>query len=57
MDWGRKWIVDFNNRKTQLVLFDRSNNTGTIAVKIDRYVFVEKWTFQMLGFSFSSKLD
>ena len=30
--WGRKWLVDFNAGKTQLVLFDQSNtsaiNTG-----------------------------
>ena len=26
--WGRKWLVDFNAGKTQLVSFDRSNNTG-----------------------------
>ena len=26
VDWGRKWLVDFNARKTQLVSFDRSNN-------------------------------
>ena len=26
VDWGRKWLVDFNAGKTQLVLFDRSNN-------------------------------
>ena len=57
MDWGRKWIVDFNNRKTQLVLFDRSNNTGTIAVKMDGSVLEEKSSLTMLGFSFSSKLD
>ena len=25
MDWGREWLVDFNVRKTQLVLFDWSN--------------------------------
>ena len=35
MDWGRKWLVDFNAGKTQLVSFDRSKNTGTIDVKID----------------------
>ena len=35
VDWGRKWLVDFNAGKTQLVLFDRSNNTGAIYVKID----------------------
>ena len=26
MDWGRKWLINFNDGKTQLVLFDRSNN-------------------------------
>ena len=28
MDWGRKWLVDCNAGKSQLVLFERSNNTG-----------------------------
>ena len=28
VDWGRKWLVDFNAGKTQLVSFDRSNNTN-----------------------------
>ena len=32
LDWGRKWIVDFNAGKTQLVSFDRSNNTRAIDV-------------------------
>ena len=35
VDWGRKWLVDFNAEKTQLVLFDRSNKTGAIDVKIN----------------------
>ena len=35
MDWGRKWLVDFNAGKTQLVSFDRSNNTGATDVKMD----------------------
>ena len=35
VDWGKKWLVDFNAGKTQLVLFDRSNNNGSIDVKID----------------------
>ena len=35
VDWGRKWLVDFNAGRTQLVLFDRSNNTGAIDVKMD----------------------
>ena len=57
MDWGRKWLVDFNAGKTQLVSFDRSNNTGAIDVKMDGSVLEEKSCFKMLGLSFSSKLD
>ena len=57
MDWGRKWLVDFNAGKTQLVLFDRSNNTGAIDVKMDGSVLEEKSSFKMLGLTFSSKLD
>ena len=33
VDWGRKWLADFNARKTQLVSFDWYNNTGAIDVK------------------------
>ena len=25
VDWGRKWLVDFNAGKSQLILFDRSS--------------------------------
>ena len=35
VDWGRKWLVDFNGGKTHLVLFDSSKNTGAIDVKMD----------------------
>ena len=35
MNRGSKWLVDFNAGKTQLVSFDRSNNTGAIDVKTD----------------------
>ena len=30
VEWGRKWLVDFNTRKTQPVSSDQSNNTGAI---------------------------
>ena len=43
MDWGRKWLVNFNAGKT-LVSFDWSKNTGAIDVKMD-------------GLTFSSKFD
>ena len=33
VEWGRKWLVDFNAGKTQLVLFEQSNNAGAIDVK------------------------
>ena len=56
-DKGRKWLIDFNVRKTQLVLFVRSNNTGAINVKMDGSVLDEKSSFIMLGLTYSSKLD
>ena len=54
---GRKWLVNFNAGKTQLVSFDRSNNIGAIDVKMDGSVLEEKSSFKMLGLSFSSKMD
>ena len=57
MDWGKKWLVDFNAGKTQLVSFDRSNNNGSIDVKMDGSVLEEKSSFKMLGLTFCSKLD
>ena len=57
VDWGRKWLVDFNAGKTQLVSCDRSNNTGTIDVEMDGSVLEEKSSFKMLGLIFSSKVD
>ena len=41
VDWGRKWLVDFNAGKTQLVSLDLSNNTGAIDVKMDRSALEE----------------
>ena len=57
VDWGRKWLVDFNAGKIQLVSFNRSKNTGAIDVKMDGSVLEEKTSFKMLGLTFSSKLD
>ena len=42
VDWGKKWLVDFNVEKTQLVLFDWSNNNGWIDVKVDGSALEEK---------------
>ena len=54
---SKKWLVDFNAGKTQLVSFDWSNNNGSIDVKIDGCALEEKSSFKMLGLTFSSKLD
>ena len=42
VDWGNMWLVDFNPGKTQLVLFDWSNNNGFIDVKMDESALEEK---------------
>ena len=57
IDWGKKWLVDFSTGKTLLVLFDQSNNNGSIDVKMDESVLEEKSSFKMLGLTFSSKWD
>ena len=57
VDWGKNWLVNFNAGKTQLVLFDWSNNNGSIDVKMDGSVLEEKSSFKMLGLTFSLKLD
>ena len=57
MDWGKKWLVDFDAEKTQMVSFDWYNNNGSICVKMDRSVLEEKSSFEKLGLTFSSKLD
>ena len=54
VDWGRIWLVVFNAEKTQLALFDQSNDTGTIDVKMDGSVLEERSSFKMLGLTFSS---
>ena len=55
-DWDRKKLVDFNAGKTQVVSFDRSNNTGAIGIEMDGSVLEEKSSFKRLGLTFSSKL-
>ena len=57
VDWGRKWLVDFNAGKTQLVSFDWSKNADAIDVKMDGSVLDEKSSFKMLGLTLSSKLE
>ena len=53
MEWGRKWLVDFD----ATCLFDRSDNTGAIDVKMNRSVLQEKPSFKIMGLFFPTKLD
>ena len=57
MDWGKKWLVDFNAGEIQLVSFDQPNNNGSIDVKMDGSALDKKSYFKMLGLTYSSKLD
>ena len=57
MEWGKKWHLDLNTGKTQLVWFDRSNNSGSIDVKMNGSGLEEKSSFKILGLTFSSELD
>ena len=45
VDWGKKWLVDFNAVKTQLVSFDQSNNNASIDVKVDGSILEKKIIF------------
>ena len=47
------WLQCWKN----LVSFDRSNNTGSIDVKMDGSALEEKSSFKILGLTLSSKLD
>ena len=57
VDCGKKWLVDFNAWKTELVSFDRSNKSGSIDVKMDGSVLEGKSSYKMVGLTFFSKLD
>ena len=57
MYWGKKWLIDFNAGKTQVVSFDQSNKNGSIDVKMDGSVLEDKSYFRILGLTFSYKFD
>ena len=52
VDWGGKWLVNFNAGKSQLVSFDQSNNTSSIDVKMDVSALVGKLFFSKLEWDF-----
>ena len=49
LDWGKKWLVDFNAGKTQLVSFDWSRNTGAVDVKVVGSVLEKKSSLRYWG--------
>ena len=57
VEWGRKWLVGFNAEKTKLVLFERSNNTCAIDVKMDGSVLEGKSYIKSLDLNFSLKFN
>ena len=48
VDWGKKWLVDFNAGKTQLIPFDWSINFAAIDMKLDVSILDEQSTFKIL---------
>ena len=57
MDWERKRLLDFSAGKTHQVSFDWSYNTVSIDFKMNGSTLEGKSSFEMLGLTFSSKLD
>ena len=52
VDWGKKWLADFSPGKTQLFSLDRSNNTGSIDVKMDGSILEEKSSLRWWGWPY-----
>ena len=42
LDCGKKWVVDINSEKTQLMLFDQPNNIDAIDFNMNGSVLEEK---------------
>ena len=57
MNWDRKWLIDCNAGKMQLVLFDRSNNTGAVYVKNLGLFLRKNHLLKWWGCLFSFKFD
>ena len=50
-------LVDFDDGKNNIYLFNWSKSSVAIDVKMDGSILEEKSFFKILGVSFSSKLD
>ena len=56
VNWGKNGLVDFSARKTQMVLFGRSNSNGSIDMKMHGVCSWGK-IILVLGLASCSKLD
>lgn len=50
MHWIKKWLLNFNSGKTELVSFERSKNSGATDAKMDESV--KKSSFRIVALSF-----
>ena len=57
VNWDRKWLVNFNTQKNQVVSFDLLYNYDAIDMKMNGSVIENKSSYKLLVLSFSSKLD
>ena len=57
VNWGRKWLVDFNTGKTQLISFELSNETGYYWCENGQVCSGGKIIFNMLALPLSSNFD
>ena len=57
VNWDRKWLVNFNAQKNQVVSFDLLYNYDAIDMKMNGSVTENKSSYKLLALSFSSKLD
>ena len=56
VDWSIKWLVDYNTRKTQLVMYDLLNDCGAIDVKLNESNLEGRSSCKMLRLFLSFKV-
>ena len=57
VDRDKKRLAHFNAEESKVSLFDQSNDSVAIDVRMDGLILEENSSFKILGLSFSTKLD
>lgn len=57
VEWGQKWLVSFNAKKTQLVSFHRHRECSLLPVSMNGAELPENSDLKLLGLSFNSELS